>query len=89
MYAAENFSYRKVITSGCYQHDTLLPLLPVCYSSFQLQENTTHTLIENSKAKKLNVLYQLYIYIYIYIYIQSVSGGIVNILGGGSMDYSE
>jgi hypothetical protein len=27
--------------------------------------------------------------IYIYIYIQGVSGGIVNILGGGSMDYSE
>jgi len=25
----------------------------------------------------------------IYIYIQGVSGGIVNILGGGSMDYSE
>ena len=41
---------------------------------------------------------KLYIYIYIYIYIhtyihtyyiQVVSGGIVNILGGGSMDYSE
>jgi hypothetical protein len=30
-----------------------------------------------------------YIYIYIYIYIQGVLGGIVNILGGGSMDYSE
>jgi len=29
------------------------------------------------------------IYIYIYIYIWGVSGGIVNILGGGSMDYSE
>jgi len=29
------------------------------------------------------------IYIYIYIYIYGVSGGIVNILGGGSMDYSE
>jgi len=28
-------------------------------------------------------------YIHIYIYIQGVSGGIVNILGGGSMDYSE
>ena len=27
--------------------------------------------------------------IYIYIYIQGVSGGIVNILGGGSIDYSE
>jgi hypothetical protein len=27
--------------------------------------------------------------IYIYIYIQGVSGGIVNILGGDSMDYSE
>jgi hypothetical protein len=25
---------------------------------------------------------------YIYIYIQGVSGGIVNILGGGIMDYS-
>ena len=24
-----------------------------------------------------------------YMYIQGVSGGIVNILGGGSMDYSE
>ena len=31
----------------------------------------------------------IYIYIYIYIYIQGVSGGIVNVLGGGSMDYSE
>jgi len=27
--------------------------------------------------------------VYIYIYIQSVSGGIVNILGGGNMDHSE
>jgi len=26
---------------------------------------------------------------YIYIYIQGVAAGIVNILGGGSMDYSE
>ena len=26
---------------------------------------------------------------YIYIYICGVSGGIVNILGGGSMDYCE
>ena len=31
----------------------------------------------------------IYIYIYIYTYIHGVSGGIVNILGGGSMDYSE
>jgi hypothetical protein len=31
----------------------------------------------------------IYIYIYIYIYIQGVSGGIVNIFGGGSLDYSE
>ena len=39
----------------------------------------------------------IYIYIYIYththiyihIYIQGVSGEIVNILGSGSMDYSE
>jgi len=31
----------------------------------------------------------IYMYIYIYIYIQVVSGGIVNILGGGGMDYSE
>jgi len=30
-----------------------------------------------------------YIYIYIYIYTQSVLGGLVNILGGGSMEYSE
>jgi hypothetical protein len=29
------------------------------------------------------------IYIYIYIYIQGASGGIVNILGGGIIDYSE
>jgi len=29
------------------------------------------------------------IYIHIHVYIQGVSGGIVNILGGGSMDYSE
>jgi len=32
----------------------------------------------------------MYSYIhYIYIYIQGISGGIVNILGGGSMDCSE
>jgi len=31
----------------------------------------------------------IYIYIYIYIYIQGISGGIVNILGGGSMDNTE
>ena len=31
----------------------------------------------------------IYIYIYIYIYMQVVSGGKVNILGGGSMDYFE
>ena len=30
----------------------------------------------------------IYIYIYIYIYIQGVLEGIVNILGGGSMDCS-
>jgi hypothetical protein len=30
-----------------------------------------------------------HIYIYIYIYIKGVSGGIVNIVGGGSTDYSE
>ena len=29
------------------------------------------------------------IHIYIYIYIPDVSGGIANISGGGSMDYSE
>jgi hypothetical protein len=26
---------------------------------------------------------------HVYVYIQGVSGGILNILGGGSMDYSE
>jgi len=31
----------------------------------------------------------VYIYIYIYTHTQVVSGGIVNILGGGSVDYSE
>ena len=31
----------------------------------------------------------IYIYTYTYIYSQGVSGGIVNVLGGGSMDYSE
>jgi len=31
----------------------------------------------------------MYMYIYICLYIQDVSEGIVNILGGGSMDYSE
>jgi hypothetical protein len=29
------------------------------------------------------------IYTYIIVFIQGVSGGIVNILGGGGMDYSE
>jgi hypothetical protein len=29
------------------------------------------------------------IVLYIVIFVQGVSGGIVNILGGGSMDYSE
>jgi hypothetical protein len=27
--------------------------------------------------------------VYTYVYLQGVSGGIVNILGGGGMDYSE
>jgi len=40
----------------------------------------TELLIENTTSCCL---------IYIYKYIQSVSGGTVNILGGGSMDYSE
>ena len=31
----------------------------------------------------------IYTHIYIYIYTLGVSGGTVNILGGGSMDYSE
>jgi len=31
----------------------------------------------------------IYLCVYIYMYIQGVSGRIVNILGGGSMDYSE
>ena len=31
-----------------------------------------------------DVIFTIYIF-----YIQGVSGGIVNILGGGSMDYSE
>jgi len=31
----------------------------------------------------------IYIYIYIYIHTQGVSGGKENILGRGSMDYSE
>ena len=31
----------------------------------------------------------IYIYIYMHMYIQDVLGGIVNILGGGSIDYSE
>jgi len=39
--------------------------------------------------KERNLIIYKYIYIYIYTYIQGVSGGIVNILGGGTMDYSE
>ena len=31
----------------------------------------------------------IYICMYVYMYIQGVSGGILNILGGGSMDYSK
>ena len=31
----------------------------------------------------------IYIYIYMHMYIQDVLGGIVNILGGGSIDCSE
>ena len=34
-------------------------------------------------------VYTFSAYVYIYIYIQGVSGVVVNILGGGSMDYSE
>jgi len=37
----------------------------------------------------LKLLHTLHTHIEIYIYIQGVSGGIVNILGGGSMEYSE
>ena len=48
-------------------------------------------------AASLSLSLSLYIYIYIHththththIYIQGVSGEIVNVLGGGSMDYSE
>ena len=36
-----------------------------------------------------NLFMEPHIYIYIYIYIQGISGGIVNILGGGSMDNTE
>jgi len=31
----------------------------------------------------------MFLFEHVYIYIQGVSGGIVNILGGGCMDYSE
>ena len=30
-----------------------------------------------------------YLHVCLYAYMQGVSGGIVNILGGGSVDYSE
>jgi len=39
--------------------------------------------------RQYNSCVSVYIYIYIHIYIYGVSGGIVNILGGGGMDYSE
>jgi len=40
-----------------------------------------------SLSLKIYNTYNIYI-AYIYIYIQGISGG-VNILGGGSMDYSQ
>jgi hypothetical protein len=45
------------------------------------------------KCVKTDIYIYIYIYIYMYtaflVYIQGVSGGIVNVLGGGSMNYSE
>ena len=38
------------------------------------------------KNFELKIFVQIYIYILIYLFIKSVSGGVVNILGGGSMD---
>jgi hypothetical protein len=35
------------------------------------------------------IIIYIYIYIHTHTHTQGVSGGIVNILGGGSMDYSE
>ena len=46
-----------------------------------------HNFIEHNTSVITNK--SIYIYIYIYIYIQDVSGGIVNILEGSSMDYFE
>jgi len=45
-------------------------------------------LIYFPKCPSLMSEFSLYIYIYIYK-VQGISGGIVNILGDGSMDYSE
>ena len=44
--------------------------------------------MEQFRKRGIHVYVHIYIsvYIYIYIYIQGVSGGIVNMLGGGSMD---
>jgi hypothetical protein len=39
--------------------------------------------------EKLTAVCIITYYVYTYIYIQGVSEGIVNILGGGSTDYSE
>jgi len=40
------------------------------------------------RAKACIYIY-IHIFIYLFIYIPGVSGGIVNILEGGSMDYAE
>jgi hypothetical protein len=40
-------------------------------------------------SHSLSLSLSLSIYIYIYTHMQGVSGGTVNILGRGSMDYSE
>jgi hypothetical protein len=50
--------------------------------------STVLQFLQSFKAHKNSLVSDIYIYIYIYN-IQGVSGGIVNIFGGGSMDYSK
>jgi len=77
--------------------------LPICIAVPQptAPPLTRIYLVHNSRFMMCCIYIYIYIqhimkYIYIYciyththMYIQDVSGGIVNILGGGYMDYSE
>jgi len=58
-------------------------------TSFTHHETVLHVLLQRN-TMSVYFMDKIIIYLSIHLcFMQSVSGGIVNILGGGSMDYSE